>query len=174
MTEPIEIIIDSREQKPLDFRPFIESDGICFGDGSLHTGDYSIGGFEQCVAIERKSLDDLVGTLINGYEADTRRPPKRFNRELLRMSFFDRAIILVEATEADLWSHRYRSMAQPASVWGMLMGIFATYGVSFYFTGNRLHSAKWIVDFAKHYVNARTKKYFLPEDKPAKPSGDDF
>jgi len=52
------LIIDSMEQRPYSFRPFrkwfsrIER-------RKLPAGDYSIGGLEDRVAVERKSLQDL-------------------------------------------------------------------------------------------------------------------
>ncbi len=68
----LSIVYDTREQRPYDF--------ACFGTeverGTLATGDYSLTGHEQRAAIERKSLDDLVGCLTVGRA--------RFERELDR------------------------------------------------------------------------------------------
>ncbi len=63
------ITVDSREQHPYDFqgitaagRP-VEVTTITAG---LKSGDYSIAGYEDAVAVERKSLSDLYGTLTSG------------------------------------------------------------------------------------------------------------
>ena len=61
-------IIDSREQKPLDLEPLTTI------TSTLVTGDYSVRGLEHVVAIERKSLDDLVGCV--------GRDRERFDREV--------------------------------------------------------------------------------------------
>ena len=53
--EQFTAIIDSREQNPLDVSPLQAI------TGTLVTGDYSIQGLESVIAIERKSLDDLLG-----------------------------------------------------------------------------------------------------------------
>jgi ERCC4-type nuclease len=66
------IIIDSREQPPLCFTrlPSIR--------GTLYSGDYSLAGLEDIFAIERKSVDDLVGCCVAGQR-------ERFEHELHRM-----------------------------------------------------------------------------------------
>jgi len=68
------IIVDSREQLPYKFQtPSIKA--------ALDTGDYSIAGLEHFIAIERKTLPDLIGCLCNGRE--------RFERELRRGKALD-------------------------------------------------------------------------------------
>lgn len=56
---------------------------------TLPSGDYSIEGFEQKIAIERKSLEDLYGTLTRGRE--------RFERELERLGEFEFSAVVIEA-----------------------------------------------------------------------------
>ena len=50
-------IIDSREQMPFDLVP------LRTRAGTLQAGDYSIQGLESLVAIERKSLPDLLSCI---------------------------------------------------------------------------------------------------------------
>ena len=54
----MKIIIDSREQRPFDF--LSQNGDIETERGTLDTGDYSVAGLESRVAVERKSLADLV------------------------------------------------------------------------------------------------------------------
>ena len=68
------VIIDSREQAPLAFA------NLPSEVGTLDTGDYSIRGLEHLVAVERKSLDDLLGIV--------GRDRQRFRRELQRLRGF--------------------------------------------------------------------------------------
>lgn len=58
--------------------------------GTLKSGDYSLVGYESRVAVERKSLADLYGTLGQGRD--------RFERELVRLSAMEFAAVVVEAT----------------------------------------------------------------------------
>lgn len=52
--EAITAVIDTREQLPLDLAP------LRVERGTLATGDYSVRGLENVIAIERKSLDDFL------------------------------------------------------------------------------------------------------------------
>ena len=93
---PYQIAIDSREQFPFFFtgyradahqgyKPLV----IPIVVKGLKTGDYSIVGMEDKVAVERKSLQDAFGTFGAGRE--------RFERELERLSELDFAGVVIEA-----------------------------------------------------------------------------
>lgn len=60
----MKIVIDSREQCPFTFGGY--DCGVV--RGALATGDYSLAHLEHQIAIERKSLDDLLGCLTSGRE----------------------------------------------------------------------------------------------------------
>ncbi len=55
--ERITAVIDTREQTPLTLSPLLSM------RATLTTGDYSVRGLENVIAIERKSLSDLVSCL---------------------------------------------------------------------------------------------------------------
>lgn len=83
------VLVDTREQTPLNlgrFANWIESERRA----TLETGDYSVEGMQDLIALERKTLTDLVGTLMHNRE--------RFFRECERMMAFKYRAILVEAT----------------------------------------------------------------------------
>ncbi|MCL4552924.1 MAG: hypothetical protein M1305_05160, partial [Candidatus Marsarchaeota archaeon] len=80
------VVIDTREQEPYTFDPgWIETIRR-----ALPAGDYSLLGYEASIAIERKSLEDFVGTLIRGRE--------RFRNELLKLQRYQHACVVVEAS----------------------------------------------------------------------------
>ena len=64
-------LVDSREQTPLDLQP------LQVEKTTLTTGDYSLKGLQDQVAIERKSRDDLL--MCVGRERE------RFEREAKRL-----------------------------------------------------------------------------------------
>lgn len=66
------IVRDSRERTPFPFDDD-KYKGVILSEGSLTTGDYSIVGLENQVAVERKSLPDFVASISTGRE--------RFERE---------------------------------------------------------------------------------------------
>ncbi|QJW94734.1 ERCC4 domain-containing protein [Frigoriglobus tundricola] len=90
------ILTDNREQHPYAFAALradkrqgggpmlIETKTVC-----LNTGDYSLDGYADRVAVERKSLNDLFHTI--GQARD------RFERELERLSVMDTALVMIEA-----------------------------------------------------------------------------
>ena len=154
--EPLTILVDTREQEPLTEWP----EGTVTECATLDTGDYSIKGWEWAVAIERKSLLDLAGTMLGGYEGKPRKPPRRFNLELERMRHYDLRAIVVTATPAEVIAFRHHcGMDAHGAVWHFGCAIFATYGVPVFMLCDRATAAKWIVDTAAHYVHARTKKF---------------
>jgi ERCC4-type nuclease len=65
---------------------------------ALPAGDYSIEGLEDSVAVERKTLEDFVSTVI--------RSRKRFTRELQRLAGYEAACIVVEADLSDILGGR--------------------------------------------------------------------
>jgi ERCC4-type nuclease len=108
------VLIDSREQDPLDVGRFLP-----VLPASLYSGDYSVLGFEHELSIERKSIADLTGSLAGGRE--------RFEHELLRLRGMRFKRLLIVGSPSEIELHRYRSKITPASVFGSL----ATYEARF-------------------------------------------
>lgn len=124
------IVVDTREQLPYAFD---ESKCLTIR-GTLSAGDYSLVGLEASVAVERKSLDDFVGTVIRGRG--------RFERELGRLVGYTFAAIVVEATPEDVVLHHYRACGvHPNSVLGSAYAIHVDFGVPVLWCGDRAHAA---------------------------------
>jgi len=87
------IIKDTREQQGWTFSPYGDIEGMEVA--TVKTGDYTIKGYEDLVAIERKkSPTELALNL--GKEID------RFEREMERMSRIPHAFVLCEFNYKDL------------------------------------------------------------------------
>ena len=166
------IIEDTREQNPLTAE-FIrvgesgEFPAFQVVRDTLHTGDYSVRGLESSICFERKSVDDLVQTLnpaTGNYQPDWSREWKRFNRELMRMRFYNRRSILCEGRASDIINHNYRSLISPSSILGMLRAIESEHDVRVHFCGSRMAMARRIVSEAAEYFKLRFKKYYRPGD----------
>ena len=99
-------LVDTREQRPL-YLP-----GICTEPASLATGDYSLRGAEAAVAIERKSLEDLV--------ACCGRERERFEREVQRLLAYPVRAVVIEANWEDIelanWRGRLNAKQVGASL----------------------------------------------------------
>lgn len=112
---PFTIIIDSREQLPYSF-DVLDCVVPTITKG-LASGDYSVAGMADAVAIERKSLEDLYGSVTWGRE--------RFEREIERLNSFQSAFVVVEATWpeiSDPAAHRpgWENRTDPRSVEGTI------------------------------------------------------
>lgn len=112
------VLIDTREQRPLRFKPELEVD--C-GTATLPAGDYSVRGFTALIALERKSVPDLIGTLTKGRE--------RLEVELDKLEQYRWKAILVEGRRGDVEAGIYRSLATPQSIIGSLRAIWMRWGV---------------------------------------------
>lgn len=98
----IPVIVDTREQAPYSFAGLTcdASDGggpltVPTVRGTLASGDYSLVGYAG-IAIERKSIADLYGTIGQGRE--------RFERELVRLNELDFAAVVIEASFPEICS----------------------------------------------------------------------
>jgi len=121
----VQVIADTREQNPWTF----EDLGVHVTRATLHTGDYSLPGLEHRVAIERKSADDFVGTVL--------RERARFYQELERLRAFEFRAVIVEASVRDLVAGRYRSRVRPEVVLGFVGEIAVAQSVPVYLAGSR-------------------------------------
>ncbi len=111
-----------------------EKDEYTFGDvvtikQKLDAGDYSVAGLEDRIAIERKNIDDFVGTVI--YHQD------RFHEELILLARLEFSAIVVEASLKDILEHRYKSGVHPASVIGAAVAVMVEYRIPIIFAGSR-------------------------------------
>ena len=91
--------------------------------GTLSEGDYSVCGLEDRIAIERKSLSDLVSSLTHDR--------KRFEKELAKTRSYQRFYVVCECSAEDILSGRYRSEASPASVWESICAFSIRYAPSY-------------------------------------------
>ncbi|MDB6064066.1 MAG: hypothetical protein JWR26_274 [Pedosphaera sp.] len=110
------VVVDTREQLPLVFTR------LQAVRGSLYTGDYSLVGFENSFAIERKSIQDLVGCCVGENR-------ERFERELLRLRGFRFQRLLVVGTRDDVERHGYRSKVTPKAILSTLSAFEVRYDV---------------------------------------------
>jgi len=122
------VIVDTREQTPWQFSP----DVVVMLREKLPAGDYSLRGFEHQVAVERKSLEDLVKTLFFDWV--------RFKKELNRLAGYELACIAVECDVRDVAEKKYVPDVHPNAVLGRCHAVFADYGVPTFFWGERSYA----------------------------------
>lgn len=111
--EPSDItcVIDTREQTPLDLAP------LKIIHGTLDTADYSLVGLTHHVAVERKSLQDLM--MCVGRERE------RFDREVQRLLAYPVKALVIEAHISQVELKQYRGQIHPNAALGSVMGWMA-------------------------------------------------
>lgn len=135
--EDITAICDTREQAPLDLKiPTVK--------GTLQTGDYSIMGLDHLVRVERKSLQDLV--------MSCGRERERFDRCIERLRHFPLAVLVIEATEAQVELKQYRGEMHPNAILGAVHSWRAK-GINVDWAGNAqtaaIHISRTLFAFAR-------------------------
>ena len=141
------VLVDTREQQPIDFAPFSNWIGGA-RRATLPAGDYTVEGMEDLLMVERKSLADLIGTLT------TQR--NRFFRECEKLTEYKYRAILVEASYENIKSP-YSSEwtdAHPNGISGSLDAVECKYGIQVIYTSqNRLLAAEKMASFlSKHFT----------------------
>jgi len=144
------VLVDTREQMPW---PLWENHPNWIGGESsvaLKCGDYSIQGMTDVLALERKSLADLVDCTITSRE--------RFLACCQRLGRLRWKSILVEASYEDIkagWDRdELPSKVHPNAVCGMLDAIEARFGIPIIYTSRHRplateRAASWL---SKHFT----------------------
>jgi len=144
------IVIDTREQKPYKF----QHTSVV---GTLKSGDYSIKGYEKEFAIERKSLADWAGSITQGRE--------RFERELVRLSDYSFAAVIIETDLRSVWKARLYSRINRKSLVNTALKWTVKYNIPIVFVSNRTNGAYAVEAYAEAFwkynvvgqINGKTK-----------------
>lgn len=129
------LVVDTREQDRLFKKP---PRGLVIVRDKLDAGDYSIKGFESSVAIERKNVMDLFGSL--GKERD------RFKKEIERLERYERVWLVIEGSEEEVLSFQPYSQLHPNVVRASLASIEVRYHIGVYYARTKGDAERWILD----------------------------
>jgi len=124
------IIIDTSEKKPWKFGGGNTSPARRFTAirRKLDTGDYSFEGYEDQIAVERKSINDL-GNCLGGDRL-------RFEGQLLRLRKIKYRAVVIEAGMADILRGGYFSKLPPDEFLRRITGLMVRYRVMFLLGGS--------------------------------------
>jgi ERCC4-type nuclease len=131
----------------------------------LKTGDYSVIGsdgasYENSIAVERKSIGDLIGSLTGGHD--------RFKRELERGSELEFFMILIEGSYSSLRDDSYDGHEhhkwKGLSIIKMLWTLKLRYGVNFVFTNGRIESERMLKDVFRAFLDSKEKNRKIFKD----------
>ena len=146
------LIQDTREQRPLFKSP---PEGLKVVTDTVHQGDYSIRGFEDKFAIERKQISDFYG-YIGKERKRTVRKMEEFRDIIGRGGF---AGLVIEASESDILNGFHMSRVSPETARQALVSFEIRYGVHIYYSKSRHDIRRWVLDRAiKFYKVMRETK----------------
>jgi len=125
------VLVDTREQAP--FR-LLEAHANWIGGeerATLAAGDYSVKGMEGLLALERKSMTDVISSTMTGRD--------RFIRSCARLAEFRWKAILIEATYENMKTPYYTfeelfTGAHPNAVCGTMDAVEVKFGIPVLYT----------------------------------------
>jgi len=130
------IVIDTREQEPYRFA----GENVIFN--KLESGDYSVKGFEDKIAIERKSHGDFLHSITH------RRT--QFMNEMARMKPYKVKVIVIETDYFMLEKGAYQyAHVNPEATIGSIVKIVTDFGVSVMTLSNRKSSESFTLKMLK-------------------------
>lgn len=161
------VVVDQREQLPFALDPLKTI------RGTLPTADYTVSGLERYIAIERKSVQDLISCIPRDPEGQS-----RFQREIQRLLAYETRAIVVEGSWSQIELKQYRGDVHPNAAIGAIMGWIAD-GIPVLFCGDRARAQQFTARLL--FIAARRRwrqlQTFLPTLKvvgdelpPAEPS----
>jgi ERCC4-type nuclease len=140
------VLIDSREKSPFDFTRFpkwIAEERR----QKLYAGDYSVQGMEDLLVLERKTLTDLITTLMQ--------QRNRFFKLCEKLAQYRWRALFVEASYEDIKSpYGEYTKAHPNAVSGTLDALEARFGIPVIYTSRHRalaeeKAASWL---SKHFT----------------------
>ena len=138
------LVIDTREQDALFKRPI---KGLVTVRDTIPAGDYSVRGFESEIVIERKSINDLYGSLFSDWE--------REGAKLLKIAELKRKWLLIEGTEDEVLSFQQFSTVHPNSMRGRLVSIQIRLGIPIYYARTRSDAERFTLDILTKYYRIK-------------------
>ena len=149
--EQVRILVDTREQLPLDLHP------MPMETATLTTGDYALAAAPDFAVIERKTGPDLLGCIGGGR--------KRFEAELRRMRSYPRRVVLIECRYVDLLNDT-RTQINPAAIAGTIAAWTGRFA-GFMFCENRIDAE----DFAQRFLMAAAREIWEQAESFSKEGG---
>lgn len=133
----------------------------------LFTGDYSIKGLESMFSVEKKTINDLIGSITGKRGRDeagnTKKGTSRrevFQRELVRLNAMRFAMLLVIGNPKDIQSGNYHSSMNPKAAWNTIEAYAVQYPkIKLQFVPDEAAAARCIEKWASWFAYQLVKDY---------------
>ena len=139
------VIRDSREKAGHGYKFRASANCLPMKTHKLDVGDYSIEGYEHIIMVERKTIADLWGTLVQGRV--------RFMKEMERAKDHRVKYLIIEGSLADVNKGIRYSKVRAEYIISSLISLEMKHGVHVIYTSKR-------PDIAQAYVRRLLKKLF--------------
>lgn len=147
------VIVDLQEKLPLT--PYFKPEEVTVEVAHLETGDYSVRGATDLLAIERKALNDLLRC--------TAQDRDRFMDQMRRLKNYRCKFLIVEADEQDIADGIYESRVHPASVLGTLMTVQVRWGINVIHANGQRDAARRVSWICRKVHQLKQEKFFDEE-----------
>jgi len=138
------LIVDTREQDALFKKP---AKGLVMVRDTIPVGDYSVRGFESEVVVERKSINDLYGSLFGDWE--------REYKKLVKIAGYKRKWLVIEGLESEVLQFQQFSTVHPNSMRGRLISIQMRLGIPVYYAETRKDAERFVLDVLIKYYRIK-------------------
>jgi ERCC4-type nuclease len=135
------LVIDTREQNPLCGNV----KGLTVCRDTLQNGDYSIRGFEDRFAVERKKVSDFY-TFVG-------RERRRTVEKLKRFKQIDFSGLVIEASLDELLTPQMYTQVSPETARQFLVSVNVRYGIHVFYDRHRKNIEMWVLDRAIKFFN---------------------
>jgi len=157
------ILIDTREKHPFSFNTAVKTKVQ-----TLTVGDYSEETYFDKIAVERKELNDFIGSLLRLLKSFKDKKLQSFRTELNRMSCLPHKCIVVEGSMEDIQNRKYTSNVKPEVIFAAITIIMTCWKIPVMFCSNRQIACKFTQDFIVNAViNIESEAEFYYQNKAA-------
>ena len=136
------IIVDTREQKP--YLNIFDKLNQKYLIKKLSIGDYSIKGYEDKFAIERKTLDDFISSITRGRN--------RFEKEIKKAKDLKYFALIIECSFYDIKNRNYYSKIDPEVILSTIFKWSIKHNLKIYFMETREGGSLSILKLAESFL----------------------
>ena len=155
------ILVDNQEKQPLT--RYFDQTKVQVEVVHLETGDYSLRGGSDLLAIERKNLKDLLSCVTAERQ--------RFMDQMRRLKNYPSRFLIVEATRATIEAGAYDRDVKPSSIVGTLLGLAVRWNICVVYCKDQKEAAERVQWICLKVAELQKEGFYdaieVPEQKTA-------
>lgn len=144
------IIVDQQEKLPLT--RYFDPKLVRVESAHLETGDYSLAGATELLAIERKGLGDLLSCITSDRE--------RFMDQMRRLKNYPTRFLIVEATREQIEAEVYSRNVRSSSVVNSLLGVAVRWNICVQYCDGPKEAARMVQWVCLKVAQLQMEKFY--------------